>query len=150
MGSQVRLQGGAATIAVRLLVDTSAWSPLLRHRRPAAAEEPAVARKLREHIEARARIYLTGIIYQELLEGFRLERDRARLINHLRAFPMLQPSRATHEGAARLRDRCLKAGVSLSTGDALVAQVAIDNRCALLTADDDFRQIAGQVPLRLA
>jgi predicted nucleic acid-binding protein len=67
----------------------------------------------------------------------------------LAPFQMLGPTRMTHERAAHLRDRCLRAGVTVSTVDVLIAQVAIDFSCALLSADRDFRMIAKYSALRV-
>lgn len=130
------------------LPDTSAWSLLLR-RRPAGFEEHPVARSLRKQLEQSSSVFLTGVIYQEVLQGVRLEKQRLELIKHLAPFSMLDPDRLTHERAARLKDRCLRAGISVSTIDVLIAQVAIDFGCALLTADEDFQAIAKHSRLQL-
>ncbi len=106
-------------------------------------------RKVRDLIEGENRVFLTGIVYQEILQGVRSDRQRRDLVRRLRPFPMLDPSRETHEAAARLRDRCLSRGVTVSTVDALIAQVVIENRCALLTTDQDFAAIARHTPLRI-
>ncbi len=123
------------------LPDTSAWSMLLRRRRPGSQDHP-VARLLRSQLEGTGSVFLTGIIYQEVLQGIRLEKQRLQLIKLLAPLPMLDPVRMTHERAARLRGRCLSAGVTVSTIDVLIAQVAIDFDCALLSADQDFQAIA--------
>ncbi len=94
-------------------------------------------------------MFLTGIVYQEVLQGMRLERQRRELIRFLNPLPMLHPKRATHERAARLRDHCLRKGVTISTVDVLIAQVAIDFDCILLTTDEDFSAVAKHSRLRL-
>ncbi len=95
-------------------------------------------------------VFLTGVIYQELLTGFRSEPRRAELIQKLAPFELLQPRRETHEQAARLADKCLRKGVTPSTVDVLIAQLAIERDCTLLTADADFSSIARCVRLKLA
>ncbi len=130
------------------LPDTSAWSVLLR-RRPTTALEHPVAEALRRQLEGEASVFLTGIVYQEVLQGVRIERQRRELIRFLSPFPMLDAQRATHERAARLRDQCLRKGVTISTVDVLIAQVAIDFDCVLLTTDEDFSAIARHSRLRL-
>jgi predicted nucleic acid-binding protein len=109
-----------------------------------------VAALLREYLEDGVPVFLTGIICQELLTGFRSEPRRAELIHKLAPFELLQPRRETHEKAARLADRCLRKGVKTGTVDVLIAQLAIERDCTLLTADDDFRAIARCVHLKLA
>ena len=130
------------------LTDTSAWSLLLR-RKPTGSQEHPIARSLRAQIEGPATVYLTGIIYQELLQGIRLEKQRLQLIKLMASFPMLNPVRVTHERAARLRDRCLREGITVSTIDVLIAQIAIDFECALLSTDRDFQAIAKHSALRV-
>ena len=85
-----------------VLPDTSAWSALLRRRRPPVVPEPEVAGRLRELIDGEAEVVLTGIVYQEILQGVRSEKQRAKLVGLLADFPMLAPTRATHEQAAQI------------------------------------------------
>ena len=74
----------------------------------------------------------------------------AELIEKLAPFELLQPRRETHSQAARLTDKCLRKGVTPSTVGVLIAQLAIERDCTLLTADADFRAIACCVRLKLA
>jgi predicted nucleic acid-binding protein len=124
-----------------VLADTSAWSLLLRRPLGQEVEAPAAA-ALRRFLEEGVPVFLTGLILQELLTGFRSEVRRAELLRRLEPFELLQPSRATHAAAARLADRCLRKGVTPSTIDVLIAQLALERDCTLLTADADFRGIA--------
>jgi predicted nucleic acid-binding protein len=133
---------------MKCLPDTSAWSLLFRRRGAASSEDP-VALALRRQIEGEGEVVLTGIVLQEVLQGVRQEKQRAELSTLLRPFPMLNPNRETHEEAARLRDRCLRRGISAATIDVLIAQLAIENDCVLLTADGDFTQIASVCELQL-
>jgi predicted nucleic acid-binding protein len=41
-----------------------------------------------------------------------------------------------------LADRCRRKGITVTTNDALIAQLAIERRCRLLTSDGDFQDIA--------
>lgn len=133
---------------MRVLADTSAWSLLLR-RDPGHEASPVTA-LFRSLLEDGVPVFLTGIIYQELLTGFRSDLRRAELIKKLAPFEVLQPRRATHELAARLADRCMRKGVTPGTVDVLIAQLSIERGCKLLTADADFAAIARCVPLKLA
>ncbi len=93
---------------------------------------------------------LTGVILQEVLQGFFDERRFADLERRLRAFPLIELSRGDYVYAAELRSRCRTKGVQVGTIDAQIAAAAIAAGCPLLTADDDFRRIAAQCPLMLA
>lgn len=104
---------------------------------------------LRRLIIGEDRVFLTGLVYQEILQGVRVERQRRELVRRLQPFPLLEATRTTYERAARLRDRCLAKGVTPSTIDVLIAQLAIEGDCAVLTADADFEAIAAHSSLRL-
>ncbi|MCE7902873.1 MAG: PIN domain-containing protein [Gammaproteobacteria bacterium PRO9] len=130
-----------------LFVDTSVWSLALR--RDAPPDEPAVA-VLKESLLTGQTVVTTGIVIQELLQGFLGPRDRRRIIERFQALPLLQPDRRTHIAAASLRNKCRRGGVQLGTIEALIAQLCIQHSLALLTTDKDFLHAARHVPLRLA
>lgn len=128
-----------------LLVDTSVWSLALRRDRPSGREVDA----LRGGIE-RGEVVLTGIILQEILQGFPSAERTRRLADHLAPFPLLALHRGDYVYAAEIRNKCRAKGVAISTVDAQIAAAAINHRCALLTADADFQAVARHFPLRIA
>jgi predicted nucleic acid-binding protein len=131
-----------------VLADTSAWSLLLR-RDASGHGLAASAAALKDFLEAGVPVFLTGLIYQEVLQGFRSEVRREELQQKLAPFELLQPRRETHAQAARLADKCLRRGVTVSTVDVLIAQLAIERECTLVTSDFDFHAIARCVRLRI-
>lgn len=132
---------------MNLFVDTSVWSLALRRDTPPDHAAVAILRKALLGADG---IFITGIVLQELLQGFHGPKDQARIIERLQVLPLLHPSRDTHVEAARLRNTCRRRGVQLGTVDALIAQLCIEHDLALLTADNDFVHAARFVPLRLA
>lgn len=92
---------------------------------------------------------LTGLILQEVLQGFRQDVAFRKVAGRLEAFPLLQLDRAHYVAAARLRRACAAAGVTASTGDCQIAAAAVAHGCGLLAADRDFEAIARHAPLRL-
>jgi hypothetical protein len=132
---------------VSLFVDTSAWSLALR--RDTQSEHAAVAILRRALLDGNT-IVTTGIVIQELLQGFNGAKDQARIIDRLQVLPLLNPARETHIQAAMLRNTCRRNGVQIGTIDALIAQLCIEHDLALLTADNDFVNAARFVPLKLA
>jgi predicted nucleic acid-binding protein len=132
---------------VSLFVDTSAWSLALR--RDTQSEHAAVAILRRALLDGDT-IVTTGIVIQELLQGFNGAKDQARIIDRLQVLPLLNPARETHIQAAMLRNACRRNGVQIGTIDALIAQLCIEHDLALLTADNDFVNAARFVPLKLA
>jgi predicted nucleic acid-binding protein len=130
---------------VTLLVDTSVWSLALRRDTKPTAEVDA----LKGALEGGDTVVTTGIVLQELLQGFSGPRDRRQIIERFGALPLLVPDREDHIEAAELRNRCRRAGVQIGTIDALLAQLCIRHDLTLLTTDNDFASIAGHSTLRL-
>lgn len=129
-----------------LLVDTSVWSLALRRDAPPdVAEVDELVRALRgEDI-----VLTTGIILQELLQGFIPARARQSILDRFAHVPFVSPDRDDHIQAAELRNTCRASGVQLGTVDALIAQLTIRHDLMLLTADRDFVHAAPHIGLRL-
>lgn len=129
-----------------LLVDTSVWSLALR--RDAAATEPEV-QHLREALLGADVVVTTGLVLQELLQGFSGARASAQIVERFSALPLVQPDREDHVAAAALRNTCRKAGIQIGTIDALLAQLCIRHDLLLLSTDNDFRHAAKHCALRV-
>ena len=129
-----------------LLVDTSVWSLALRRDRPEATPEVEALRRALESGEA---IVTTGLILQELLQGFSGPRAQAQILERFTALPLLVPDRADHVEAAALRNACRRAGLQVGTIDALLAQLCIRHDLTLLTTDQDFAGIEQVSALKL-
>src|SRR6266404_3350288 len=145
MGRIVRLQGRALS-PVTLFVDTSVWSLAFRRDQPSAASE---VRMLRHALEGGETIVATGLVLQELLQGFAGRRARKDIIDRFTALPLLTPDRQDHIDAADLRNRCRRAGVQIGTIDAVIAQLCIRHKLILLTTDNDFARVAAHASLRV-
>ena len=129
-----------------LFVDTSVWSLALRRDAPAAAAEVAA---LVHAIEAGVTILTTGLVLQELLQGFSGPKARAQILDRFSAVPLLVPDRDDHVAAAALRNRCRRGGIQIGTIDALLAQLCLRHDLTMLSTDNDFRHVAGQCALKL-
>ena len=127
-----------------LFVDTSVWS--LAWRRDTVPATPEVG-ALKRAIEAGDSIYVTGLVLQELLQGFSRPKAHRQIIAHFSALPLLVPDRQDHIQAAELRNTCRRKGVQVATIDALLAQLCLRHDLMMLTADKDFQQIASVVTL---
>jgi predicted nucleic acid-binding protein len=130
---------------VNVLVDTSVWSLALRRDQPPRAPQ---VEALHTAID-RGDVCLTGVILQEVLQGFPSEARTRRLVEHLAPFPLIGLDREDFVFAAHIRNTCRRKGVAIATVDAQIASAAINHGCVLLTADSDFEQIARHFPLRL-
>jgi predicted nucleic acid-binding protein len=131
---------------VSLFVDTSVWS--LAFRRDQSSMVPEVM-SLRDALEGGDTVITTGLILQELLQGFAGPKARKDIVSRFQALPLLAPDRQDHIDAAELRNRCRRAGLQIGTIDAVLAQLCIRHDLVLLTADNDFRMAAAHCPLRV-
>jgi predicted nucleic acid-binding protein len=131
---------------VTLLVDTSVWSLALR--RDVKASSPAVE-ALRAALDGGEPIVTTGLILQELLQGFAGPRAHKEIVQRFAALPLLVPDRLDYIDAAVLRNRCRRSGVQIGTIDALLAQLCIRHDLTLLTTDGDFALAAQHCALRV-
>ena len=129
-----------------LFVDTSVWSLALR--RDAAANEPEV-QALKNALLGAQLVVTTGLVLQELLQGFSGPKAGAQIIERFAALPLLQPDREDHIAAAELRNTCRRAGVQIGSIDALLAQLCIRHDMTLLSADENFTLAARHCSLRV-
>lgn len=129
-----------------LLVDTSVWSLALR--RDGSTSAPEV-RVLHEALEGSDAVVTTGLVLQELLQGFNGPRAAAAIVERFRALPIIAPDRVDHIAAAEVRNACRRAGVQVGTIAALLIQLCGRHELTLLSTDKDFAHAARHVPFRL-
>ena len=129
-----------------LFVDTSVWSLAFRRDQENAGPEVGV---LRTALAGGETIVTTGLVLQELLQGFAGPRARDDIIDRFSALPFLAPDRRDHIDAAELRNRCRRAGVQIGTIDALLARLCVRHDLTLLTTDKDFHRVAAHCPLNI-
>jgi predicted nucleic acid-binding protein len=127
-----------------LFVDTSVWSLALRRDRP--ADVPEVGALERALAEGEL-VTTTGLVYQELLQGFHGPRDQQAIVARFGALPLLTPDRHDHFEAAQIRNRARRRGVQIGTIDAVLARLCIRYELRLLATDADFARIAEDEPL---
>jgi predicted nucleic acid-binding protein len=122
-----------------LFVDTNVWSLAFRRDEPASGPHVGA---LKQALEEGQTIVSTGLVLQELLQGFSGPKARALILDHFSAIPLLVPDREDHIEAAALRNHCRRKGVQAGTIDSLLAQLCIRHSLILLSADRDFENIA--------
>jgi len=131
---------------VTLLVDTSVWSLALR-RDGATGSKEVVA--LREALNGADAVVTTGLVLQELLQGFSGPKDKESVIERFGTLPLIQPDRQDHIAAAEVRNVCRRSGVQVGTIDALLIQLCGRFDLTLLSTDKDFANAAPYVPFKL-
>lgn len=130
---------------MKVLVDTSVWSLVMRRDVPSVH---SAVDFLDEAVE-REEIVTTGLILQELLQGFHGPRARREILERFATVPLIVPQREDHIVAADLRNECRRHGVQIDTVDALLAQLCITHDLVMLTNDNDFTHLARYAPLKL-
>lgn len=128
-----------------IVVDTSVWIDVLNDTASEGAEECA------RLIEAGEPVALTDVIFAEILQGLRSEREAALVERHLRAFPVLRLGGLDDFGlAAQLYRSARRAGVTIrKTLDCLIAAPCVRTGAPILHADADFERLAACTELRV-
>ena len=129
-----------------LLVDTSVWS--LAFRRDLEAARPEV-NTLRHALDGGDQVFTTGLVLQELLQGFAGPKARSQLIDSFGALGFIQPDRQDHIEAAEVRNTCRRHGVQIGTIDAVLIQLSLKHDLVLLSSDHDFRSASRHIKFRL-
>ena len=102
-----------------LFVDTSTWSLALR--RDTEADARSVVR-LREALQAREPLFTTGLILQELLQGFDGPKAREAIRERFVALPLIVPDRDDHVDASEIRNTCRRMNDALAKGPWLMGE----------------------------
>ena len=129
-----------------LLVDTSAWSLALRRE---GAEDAREVTALHTALLGAAQVFPTGLVLQELLQGFAGPKAGEQIIERFAALAFLQPDREDHIEAAQVRSACRRKGVQVGTIDALLSQLCRRHDLVLLSTDKDFENARRHVPFGL-
>jgi predicted nucleic acid-binding protein len=120
---------------VKVLVDTSVWSLVLRRRVPSRSDAFADAL---ERLIVTYRVVMIGAIRQEILSGIRTHEQYERLRERLRAFPDLRLHSQDYELAAEFFNECRGRGVQGSNTDFLICAAAMRRDSSVFSADRDF------------
>ncbi len=94
---------------------------------------------------------ITSVIYQELLQGVKTQKEYALLKEYLSCQHFFHPKDSvdSYEKAAMIYFVCRKKGITVrSTIDCLIAQIAIEHKLSLLHNDKDFEQMAPIIGLK--
>jgi predicted nucleic acid-binding protein len=97
---------------VSLFVDTSVWLLALRRDEPAGRAEVGMLVRALERGET---LLTTGLVLQELLQGFAGPKSRSEIVERFSALPLIAPDRDDHIEAAELRNHCRRKGVQIGT-----------------------------------
>jgi len=116
------------------LIDTSIWVEFLRGKDRELVE--LVAGLIRNR-----RAALCGVVLSELLVGVKTRKDRDTLKQTLDALDYTEVSRATWVAAGEMAAGLRQQGAAVPLTDILVAALAIEKGCELLTQDSHFERV---------
>jgi hypothetical protein len=124
-----------------LLLDSSVWIDAYRGR----STEATRFIEMRDEQEELATI---GIIFQEVLQGFRVQSEFERMRQTLWSVLILEPRElSTYEVAAQLYRKARSSGHTIrKPNDCLIAAIALEHGALLVHNDRDFLALAHVEP----
>lgn len=129
---------------MKTFVDTNVWINYL------GGYDTEKTKRLSDLIESGQPIYALPVIIQEVLQGFKHDKDVAAHIDKLEALNFLQFEFQDAVEAANLYRALRKQGITPTTIDLQIAAICIRHGLQLLTEDSDFSAIAGKFNFSLA
>jgi predicted nucleic acid-binding protein len=121
------------------LIDTSIWINYFRQKNTPATQY------FINLLDEEFPFGITGVIYQEVLQGAASNSDFNQLGEYLgtQRFYHLKDNLRSYHAAAKIYFDCRRKGITIrSTIDCIIAQIAIENDLILLHDDIDFFQIS--------
>lgn len=128
---------------VKVLIDTSIWSDVLRRDYESPHEETVF-----DFVNT-ARVVMIGAIRQELLSGIRDERSYDKLKQYLKSFDDIDLVSEDYEIAADFYNKCRRKGIQGSHVDFLICAVAHRRDYIIFTRDKDFKQYQKHLAIEL-
>ena len=122
----------------RILPDTCAWIDFFRGRATPLAET------LGESL-LRVEVVTCGAVLYELLQGIKNPGEEEQVKNGLQALSYLEMTRDLWSSAAHLSSQLRASGHTLPFSDIMIAAIALNHGCAVLTIDRHFEVIPGLI-----
>jgi predicted nucleic acid-binding protein len=120
----------------RLLPDTCAWIDFFR------GKQTPLANALEQSLLS-GEVLTCGVVLLELLQGIKSSREEEQVKNALLALPHLEMSRDLWIKAGKLASLLRLKGQVLPLSDIIIATIAREHGCAVLTIDRHFEAIDG-------
>ena len=132
-----------------IFLDTCILSMAYRRKYQQGRMRPIEVMILEQMVAEHKPIQIPAIVLQEFLSGLREESQFLKLRRLVDGFPIILAMQTHHIEAAKIANRCRRAGVATSTMDCLIAAMAIEYKAQLFTIDQDFVRMAYHCPVRL-
>lgn len=120
----------------KTLPDTCAWIDFFRGR-------PSPMAQNLEAALLQGEVVTCGIVLYELLQGIKSTREDTLVLSAFQALPHLEMTAGLWINAGKLSSRLRKKGHSLPMSDIIIATLALEHTCSLLTVDRHFEAIPG-------
>ena len=91
----------------------------------------------------RVEVVICGIVMCELLQGIKNPNEEAMVLNALQSLPHLEMRCDLWIRAGRLAANLRSDGHTLPLSDIIIATLALENECAVMTIDRHFEIIPG-------
>lgn len=130
---------------MKVIVDTSIWSLVLRRKKKQAHNEIRIL----ESLINGQNVCMLGPIRQEILSGIKDNKQFEKLRDYLSAFDDHPISSKDYEMAAEFFNSCRSRGIQGSNIDFLICAVSVNNRFPIFSTDKDFEIFAKHIPIVL-
>jgi predicted nucleic acid-binding protein len=129
------------------LIDTSVWIDYFREKNNQSVQQ------LNQILDDDMPFGITGLIYQEILQGSMSTNDFVMLRDYFSTQHFFHPKDniVSYQMAAKIYFDCRRKGITIkSVVDCIIAQIAMEQNLILLHNDSDYIQISKVLPkLRL-
>jgi predicted nucleic acid-binding protein len=130
---------------VKVIVDTSIWSLVLRRKKKQSTSEIRILESLIDN----QKVGILGPIRQEILSGIKENKQFLQLKEFLSAFDYIPINTKDYELAAEYYNICRSKGVQGSNTDFLICAVSHNKRFPIFTSDKDFEIFSKHIPITL-
>ena len=120
----------------RILPDTCAWIDFFKGEQTSLADSLAQALLQNE-------VVTCGVVICELLQGLKKSGEEQLVLNALQALPHLEMNRELWISVGKLSATLRKSGHTLPLADIIIATLAMNHTCSVLTVDRHFAEIPG-------
>lgn len=120
----------------RILPDTCAWIDFFKGNQTPLAD--SLGQSLLQN-----EVVTCGVVLCELLQGVKKPGEEKLAMNALQALPHLEMNRELWISAGKLSATLRKSGHTLPLSDIIIATLAMNHTCSVLTVDRHFAEIPG-------
>lgn len=138
-----RLRSGSAIMVSKILPDTCAWIDFFR------GKPSSMAEKVEDGL-LQGEVVTCGVVLFELLQGIKSLGEEALVLRAFQALPHLEMTDGLWIKAGRLSSQLRKKGQTLPLSDIIIATLALEHNCSVLTVDRHFEVVPGLAIVKIS